>query len=67
MREVLREEKRFKVGGSVFCLSDLEMAMNVYLMGSRPKTARPDYVYINCLVDGDNEQGHLSITHPKRG
>lgn len=29
MREVLREEKRFKIGGSVFCLGDLEMTMNV--------------------------------------
>lgn len=27
MREVLREEKRFKIGGSVFCLSDLELTM----------------------------------------
>lgn len=29
MREVLREVKRFKIGGSVFCLSDLELTMNV--------------------------------------
>lgn len=66
MREVLREEKRFKIGGSVFCLSDLELTMNAELMGSAPKTGRPNYVYINCLVDRDNERGHLRrVAHPK--
>lgn len=36
----------------ILCLSgdDLEMPMDVWLMGSALKTRRQDYVYINCLL-----------------
>lgn len=36
-----------------FCHSgdDLEMPMDVWLMGSAFKTRRQDYVYANCLLD----------------
>lgn len=39
----------------ILCLSgdDLEMSMNVWLMGSALKTRRQDYVYMNCLLDSE--------------
>lgn len=39
----------------ILCLigDDLEMPMDVWLMGSALKTRHQDYVYINCLLDGE--------------
>lgn len=51
------------------CLSgdDLEMPMDVWLMGSALKTRRKDYVYINCLLDSETMNENVTVYCGKRG